>query len=35
MQFNVRHKLAYNVIDVSVKPDGTEIDLGWLNKGGD
>lgn len=31
MQFNVRHKSAYKVIDVSVKPDGTEIDLGWLD----
>lgn len=31
MQFNVRHKSAYKVIDVSVKHDGTEIDLGWLD----
>ena len=31
MQFNVRHKSAYKVIDVSVKHGGTEIDLGWLD----
>ena len=31
MQFNIRHKSAYKVIDVSVKHGGTEIDLGWLD----